>query len=174
MQLIRHRSFQLRKPRAPIQNNSFHLGNMSTPLGQLGGATATKAADVELIESQLMGNQAATLPGDAMVAPQAPRIDAGALPSALPPVAFPTPMPSGMYTQPMYPPPAVSSPNRGALDEYAFPVCLFIITVIVLSPYVETILKRVLPASAQNVWVAIAIRAALVTAGFMVLDKLNQ
>ncbi len=148
---------------------------MSTPLGQLGGATATKATDVELIESQLMGNQAATLPNHGMGMPEAPRIDAGALPSALPAVAFPSPthgMPS--YGYPSHPPPAVPSPNRGALDEYAFPVSLFIITIIVLSPYVDNLLKRVLPASAQSVWIVVAIRAALVTAGFMVLDKLNQ
>lgn len=148
---------------------------MSTPLGQLGGATATKAADVELIESQLMGNQAATLPNHAMGVPEAPRLDAGALPTAPPAVAFPAPAhPGSPYGYPAHPPPAVPSPNRGALDEYAFPVSLFIITIIVLSPYVDSLLKRVLPASAQSVWIVVAIRAALVTAGFIVLDKLNQ
>jgi hypothetical protein len=148
---------------------------MSTPLGQLGGATATKPADVELIESQLMGNQAATLPGRAMGIPEAPRMDGAALPTASPAVAFPAPMhPGAAYGHPMHPPPAVPSPHRGALDEYAFPVSLFIITIIVLSPYVEALLKRFLPASAQNAWAVIAIKAALVTVGFMALDKLNQ
>lgn len=119
-----------------------------------------------------MGNQSATLPGAAMGAPQAPRMDGGALPTALPSVAFPAPLPAGYG--PAHLPPAVPSPHRGLLDEYAFPVSLFIITVIVLSPYVDTAMKRFLPATAQGAWVFIALKAALVTAGFMVLDKLNQ
>lgn len=146
---------------------------MSTPIGQLGGTSSTKSADVELIESQLMNNQAATLPNREMGTVQAPRVDSGALATAAPPVAFPSPA-TPHYGYPAHPPPATPPPTRSTLDEYAFPVSLFIITVIVLSPYVDVAMKRFLPAMGQRVWVVIAIKAVLVTAGFVVLDKLNQ
>ena len=68
---------------------------MSTPLGQLdssssngaSGTASAKAADVEMIESQLMNNNAASLPNSGMGAEQAPRVDTGALPTATPQMA---------------------------------------------------------------------------------------
>jgi hypothetical protein len=136
-------------------------------------SAATKPSDVELIESQLMDNAGAGLPNRAMGTPQAPRMDPGALPTALPPTAFPAPV-AGGYGMPQHPPPAVPPPHRGSLDDYAFPVSLFIITIIVLSPYVGGLLKRFLPPTAQGMWPSIVIKAGLVTLGFVVLDKLNQ
>ena len=146
---------------------------MSTPLGQVGEASSTRPSDVEMIESQLMNSTGATLPNHDMGVSQAPRMDPGALPIAMPQVTFPAPAPmhGGQY---LHVPPAVPPPHRGALDEYAFPVSLFIITIIVLSPYIGALMKRFLPPSAQNVWITIGIKAAMVTAGFVMLDKLNQ
>lgn len=155
---------------------------MSTPIGQLGGggggnagamAPSTKPSDVELIEQQLMNNPGATLAGSDMGAPQAPRIDVQASPAAVPGVAFPAQLPPG-YGHSVHAPPAVPPPHRSALDEYAFPIALFIITVIALSPFVEGLLKRFVPSATGNVWMMVGIKAALVAGGFMVLDKLNQ
>lgn len=146
---------------------------MSTPLGQVGISSATKPSDVELIESQLMDNSGAGLPNRALGTPQDSRMDPGALPTALPPTAFPMPA-AGGYGYPTHPPPAAPPPHRGTLDDYAFPISLFIITIIVLSPYVGGLLKRFLPPTAQGAWPIIVIKAGLVMFGFIVLDKLNQ
>jgi len=136
-------------------------------------APSTKPSDVELIEQQLMNNPGATLAGGDMGYPQAPRIDAQASPAAVPGVAFPAQYPPS-YGHSVHAPPAVPPPHRSALDEYAFPIALFIITVISLSPFVEGLLKRYVPSATGNVWMMVGIKAALVAGGFMVLDKLNQ
>jgi len=137
-------------------------------------APSTKPSDVELIEQQLMNNPGATLPNHDMGTPQAPRIDVQASPAAVPGVAFPAPLPPGAYGHSVHAPPAVPPPHRSALDEYAFPIALFVITIIALSPFVEGLLKRFIPSATGNAWVMVAIKAALVAGGFMVLDKLNQ
>ena len=163
---------------------------MSTPLGQLeapsgaagGGSASAKPADVELIESQLMNNEAASLAGRDVGSAPPPVVDAGALPSAMPNVAFaPPPV---RAAAPMAPlggahygaavPPAVPPPSRGALDEYAFPVAIFIMSLIVLSPFVERLLVRFIPPYLKSGWGQVLIKAGLITAGFFVLDKLNQ
>lgn len=135
---------------------------------------STKPSDVELIEQQLINNPGATLAGGDMGAMQAPWIDAQATTAAVPGIAFPAPLPQGAYDHLVHAPPAVPPPHRSALDEYAFPIALFVITIIVLSPYVEDLLKRFIPLSTGNVWIMMAIKAALVAGGFMILDKLNQ
>jgi hypothetical protein len=163
---------------------------MSTPLGQLdssssngaSGTASAKAADIEMIESQLMNNNAASLPNSGMGAEQAPRVDTGALPTATPQMAFPAPPPQ--VSMPVAPmggahyaaavPPAMPPPARGSLDDYAFPISIFILSLIVLSPYIETAMRRFLPAYFQSPWAQVLVKAGLITAGFLVLDKLNQ
>ena len=163
---------------------------MSTPLGQLeapsgapgGGSASAKAADVELIESQLMNNAAAALAGRDVATAPPPVADAGALPSSMPNVAFAPPQ--ARATAPISPmggayyaaatPPAVPPPSRGALDDYAFPIAIFIMSLIVLSPFAERLLLRFMPPYLKSGWGQVLIKAGLITAGFLVLDKLNQ
>lgn len=164
---------------------------MSTPLGQLeapsaglsGGSASTKAADVELIESQLMNNDAASLSGRDVGAAPPVVADAGALPTAMPNVAF-APPPATHIAAPVAPmggvhyagsvPPAMPPPSGGALDDYAFPIAIFIMSLIVLSPFIERMLIRFMPPYLKSSWGQVLIKAGLITAGFLVLDKLNQ
>lgn len=164
---------------------------MSTPLGQLeapsagpsGGSASAKPADVELIESQLMNNDAASLSGRDVGSAPSVAADAGALPTAMPNVAF-APPPAPHIAAPVAPmggghyagvvPPAMPPASRGALDDYAFPIAIFIMSLIVLSPFIERMLIRFMPPYLKSSWGQVLIKAGLITAGFLVLDKLNQ
>ena len=146
---------------------------MATPLGQLNAPPSTKSADVELIEEQLMNNTGAGLPSRDLGPPQQPpHADPRALPTAPPTMAFPPPPTA--YVHPSHPPPAVPPTGQSALDDYAFPLSLFVIVILVLSPIAEQALKRVLPPAASGPWATIIIKAVLITAGYVALDKLNQ
>ena len=163
---------------------------MSTPLGQLdatsgnasAGSASTRAADVELIESQLMNNDAASLSGRDVGSVPSVVADPGASPTTLPKVTF-APPPT-QYSAPVAPlgggyyagtvPPAIPPQSKGALDEYAFPIAIFIMCLIVLSPFLERMLIRFMPPYLKSSWGQVLIKAGLITAGFLILDKLNQ
>ena len=108
--------------------------------------------------------------------------DPGALPSTMPNVAFrpppsqlpPSVSPMTGLTNHNQVPPAMPPPSRGALDDYAFPIAIFIMSLIVLSPFIEQFLLRFMPTYLKSNWGQVFVKAVLITAGFLVLDKLNQ